>query len=726
MNEVANAEPVVSPAASAQNLQTDKSDILTAESVNGLFFQAKLTVGAPDDSLEHEADAMAEQVMRMPENSFIQRKCAHCEEEEKVQLKPLAQSITPFIQTKTAASSSQAGESVSQSIQSSRGSGSAMDNRTKSFMSERFGSNFNDVNIHTNANAVQLSRDLNARAFTVGNDIYFNQGQYQPETSDGKFLLAHELTHTIQQSGVDKNIQRTVDSVEINCGDSRIYFEHDGTSTNYHLNDCHVTDGEYTASVTLAPDSVHFELNEAERATTNFQFGYDIGPGQVTPNSFFSGQSSVRFVCTHAPRALSGDNIHFSAKQLTELEFLQMTGNSVDTVPEGIMIPLSNFLQRSLPSAIGPATAGASYFSPTPWSFIPRDVTGVMWTQGHTSIFSNPSGALSPTIRGYRGNLGYYAGESLPWLGRQCTISLHEGVPGSFVNDAWFPLMPGEKTFVFQPRTNEQAIDFAGRLEQQQYGGEYTYSPPRSVADPVLGEVRPTESALNADLIAGGKAPMCTNNCITVPQAEIVEAMGGRPVTPGGVDVMTGTTPNGTVDPHYAGRGRLMTDAMDNGPIPAGATRMNVTVTTGGAAGMFIFRGAGKVMLVYGIYHTADRLVNTPTSDLPVVISEEAGSWGGGILGSALGGAGAGAIFCSPTGPIDAVCVVGGFLGGLLFGIAGSSVGHSIGNFVGENVVSPVVDTVDEHIIEPIEKKAAELESDWTREIYNLYGVPRF
>ncbi len=131
--------------------------------------------------------------------SFIQRKCAHCEEEEKAQRKPLAQSETPFIQPKSGASPSQTTDAVSQSIQSSRGTGSSMDNHTKSFMSERFGSNFNDVNIHTNTNAVQLSRDLNARAFTVGNDIYFNQGQYQPETNEGKFLLAHELTHTIQQ-----------------------------------------------------------------------------------------------------------------------------------------------------------------------------------------------------------------------------------------------------------------------------------------------------------------------------------------------------------------------------------------------------------------------------------------------------------------------------------------------------------------------------------------------
>nr|WP_255491538.1 DUF4157 domain-containing protein [Hufsiella arboris] len=136
-------------------------------------------------------------------DSFIQRKCAHCEEEEKEQKlnrKPLADSITPLIQTKSESPSS-ASDSVSQAIDSSRGRGDSIDHQTNTFMSDRFGSDFSNVNIHTDSSAVQLSRDLNAKAFTVGNDIYFNHGQYQPSTSEGKQLLAHELTHTLQQSG---------------------------------------------------------------------------------------------------------------------------------------------------------------------------------------------------------------------------------------------------------------------------------------------------------------------------------------------------------------------------------------------------------------------------------------------------------------------------------------------------------------------------------------------
>ena len=98
-------------------------------------------------------------------------------------------------------------DSVSNKIISSRGSGSNMDSHTQSFMQSRFGNDFNNVKIHTNGEAIQMNRELNARAFTTENDIYFNKGQYQPGSDSGKHLLAHELTHTIQQ-GKNKNMQR--------------------------------------------------------------------------------------------------------------------------------------------------------------------------------------------------------------------------------------------------------------------------------------------------------------------------------------------------------------------------------------------------------------------------------------------------------------------------------------------------------------------------------------
>jgi hypothetical protein len=79
-----------------------------------------------------------------------------------------------------------------------------MNKSTKSFMESRFGADFSNVKIHSGNYAAQLSKELNAQSFTVGNNIYFNEGKYQPESSEGKHLLANELAHTLQQSEGNK------------------------------------------------------------------------------------------------------------------------------------------------------------------------------------------------------------------------------------------------------------------------------------------------------------------------------------------------------------------------------------------------------------------------------------------------------------------------------------------------------------------------------------------
>ena len=122
------------------------------------------------------------------------------DDEEPGQLKPLASQITPFIQAKSDTGGT-VSDSVSGRIKSSMGGGSSMSGDTKSFMESRFGTDFSDVRIHTGTESAQLSQALNAKAFTVNNNIYFNSGQYQPDSDSGKHLLAHELTHTVQQGG---------------------------------------------------------------------------------------------------------------------------------------------------------------------------------------------------------------------------------------------------------------------------------------------------------------------------------------------------------------------------------------------------------------------------------------------------------------------------------------------------------------------------------------------
>ncbi|UFH33150.1 DUF4157 domain-containing protein [Chryseobacterium sp. C-71] len=206
-----------------ETLKTQKEQKTQSKKNHTSFFkpviQKKLSVGSANDSYEVEADQVADKVMKMREPSpqvthtgaLVQRKCAHCEQEEKLQMKPLAENISPFIQRSSPKSvgESHAPNHVESQINSSKGGGNSMDNGTKNFMESRFGTDFSNVKIHTGSEAVQMSRELNAQAFAVGNDIYFNEGQYNPVSGAGKHLLAHELTHTVQQAnGIKTKIQR--------------------------------------------------------------------------------------------------------------------------------------------------------------------------------------------------------------------------------------------------------------------------------------------------------------------------------------------------------------------------------------------------------------------------------------------------------------------------------------------------------------------------------------
>ena len=177
---------------------------------NALAIQLKLSVGAVNDPLEHEADTMADKVMRMPETPFIQRCSCGTRDDERVQLKPVVNSITPFIQAKGDGGGT-ASESVSNKIQSTKGSGNPMARETKSFMESRFGQDFSGVRVHHGDYAAQMSRELNAQAFTTGRDIYFSSGKYAPESSEGKRLLAHELTHVVQQGASGSAIRKKTD-----------------------------------------------------------------------------------------------------------------------------------------------------------------------------------------------------------------------------------------------------------------------------------------------------------------------------------------------------------------------------------------------------------------------------------------------------------------------------------------------------------------------------------
>lgn len=159
---------------------------------------------------EKEEDKKVQKKSDKEEDKKVQKKCADCEgEDKKVQKKEEKEEDKKSVQAKLNESNS-VNEGVESDLNSSKGGGSAMDKNTKQEMESGFGANFSSVNIHTDSRAVQMSEQLGAQAFTHGNDVYFNKGKYNPNSKEGKHLLAHELTHTIQQTGrkTPNNVQK--------------------------------------------------------------------------------------------------------------------------------------------------------------------------------------------------------------------------------------------------------------------------------------------------------------------------------------------------------------------------------------------------------------------------------------------------------------------------------------------------------------------------------------
>lgn len=180
--------------------------------------QAKLTVNAPGDVYEQEADRIAAQVLRMSDEevqtarvaSGIQRMCAECatEEEERTSARLTAEEEEPLQAKEEPGAIPAVTPETQAAIDAMRGGGAPLDQETRAFMEPRFGHDFSQVRIHTDARAATVARSLDALAFTVGNDIAFAPGQYQPGSEEGRALLAHELTHTIQQTGGAARVQR--------------------------------------------------------------------------------------------------------------------------------------------------------------------------------------------------------------------------------------------------------------------------------------------------------------------------------------------------------------------------------------------------------------------------------------------------------------------------------------------------------------------------------------
>ncbi len=158
--------------------------------------QTKLAINQPEDQFEQEANLLAKEVMQMPEKTI--------QANEKVSIP-----AQPY-----------AAHTIVRKVLHSYGQ--PLNPATRGFMESRLGHDFTQVRIHTNDGAKESAKAVNALAYTMGQNIVFGEGRYNPDTYEGKQILAHELVHVVQQTQTSPNrhsqgIQRLVDPNHVSC-----------------------------------------------------------------------------------------------------------------------------------------------------------------------------------------------------------------------------------------------------------------------------------------------------------------------------------------------------------------------------------------------------------------------------------------------------------------------------------------------------------------------------
>jgi outer membrane protein OmpA-like peptidoglycan-associated protein len=200
------------------------------------MLQAKLTVNQPGDVYEQEADRVADAVMRMPDGrdaqmhgitahapGGVQRVCSECEQELRRSPLPIQRKCSKCqadiepgpdmnLQAKqTPGSTPDIAPATAAQIGALRGGGQSLPAPERTFFESRFGYDFSSVRVHADDQASQAASQVQALAFTTGRDIVFGAGQYRPGDPAGRRLMAHELTHVVQQSGT---LGRTPSSIQ--------------------------------------------------------------------------------------------------------------------------------------------------------------------------------------------------------------------------------------------------------------------------------------------------------------------------------------------------------------------------------------------------------------------------------------------------------------------------------------------------------------------------------
>ncbi|MBM9613176.1 DUF4157 domain-containing protein [Desulfobulbus rhabdoformis] len=274
------------------------------------LLQTKLDISSPGDACEQEADSVANQVMQASESGKKARSplqgrgggsaaatsenmiCRMSAEEDELPGK-VQRTATPS-QTNTMPPHVDA--KIQQVL---RSGGKRFDGDTRSFMESRFGRDFSQVKIHANQQAEQVAQALQAKAFTLGQDIVFGAQEYAPSSWEGRHLIAHELAHVVQQqSGGASQISRQPDVEEKTAGG-----ESNAPVQPVYSVTTNIKPASKTKSSTTSIDK-HTVTGVATKDTAN-----DAWRFQVTSVKGKGTIDIVPYPATHIPNPTKGGNI---------------------------------------------------------------------------------------------------------------------------------------------------------------------------------------------------------------------------------------------------------------------------------------------------------------------------------------------------------------------------------------------------------------------------------
>ncbi len=326
------------------------------------FFQGKLNLGQPNDRYEQEADRISEQIVHDTEidnvaSVFLPIQTKAAEDEPKSQDEErLAEEQEERISPKTATS---AGDDESASdtlntlqndLQRSYGQGEPLPDEVRQPMQNNFKQDFSDVRIHTDTKAAQMSQSIHAKAFTHQNRIYFNSGKFNPGNREGLQLLAHELTHVVQQTGGHRNqiintslIQREDEEPEQQNPEQAVPESSTGEPAAAEQN----ASEQGTEQTPLFDEVPRYRRIDYEEATRSNRLWFDnlqlananpLAPYNPyeTPNAFINQVADWQRRANKRKEGVSLTEFIFAARETQESIRIQDVGTGLDTLLQGL------------------------------------------------------------------------------------------------------------------------------------------------------------------------------------------------------------------------------------------------------------------------------------------------------------------------------------------------------------------------------------------------------